>query len=769
MELIRSSDIDHADALLPGQPRAIPPYDKDPRSGPAAQEDLPGQYWKQLWRIKWIVAGCAAAGVGVALFIASLQTPIYRARVSLELQSLNQNYLDMRSIDPNAGTDNLETFLQTQIQLLGSDSLLQRTVEKVQESNPTVITSPTPKSVNLGPLTAKPKVEKTVDAAWRIAKNLKVKGSGITRLVEIIAESPHPALAADFANTLAEQYTEQTLENRWDSTRRTGEWLSRKVNELKGKLQAAEEKLQAYSRSSGLVYTSEKENVSMEQLRRLELELSTAHMDRVQKQARYEQVQNTAPGSLPEVMESSEFHETRVKLSDLRRELADASTTMTPEHQKVQKLKAQIDSLTGELENQRGNVLRRMKNDFEAAQRRERLLYDADLQQRRVVSDQNTKETQYNLLKRDVDSTRMMYDSMQQKLKEVGVASAMPMSNVRVVDAAKPATIPAYPSKSLNTALGLIVGSLAGLVLGLFRVQSNEFFRTPGEAGKLLAVPEIGAVPALSCDPTRPTGRFLRLIGAGGDADPRRVNQLANSVGNGAPKRNAAVDLTLVCRDNSVMAEAYRAALPAILFANSQGSVRTLVVTSASPREGKTSTISNLAIGLAELNKRVLLIDGDVRNPRLHEVFGISNDFGLADLLEQPQPYTSGGPIDSGVDRLHVLPVGQATPRTKNLLHSPKLIELLVAFEAQYDIVLIDTAPVLLMRDARLLGSLADAVILVVRAGQTSRAAAMTVVSKFRQDKTPVLGLILNDWKPGSTDSVYGKDYFNGYRHYYRS
>jgi capsular exopolysaccharide synthesis family protein len=191
------------------------------------------------------------------------------------------------------------------------------------------------------------------------------------------------------------------------------------------------------------------------------------------------------------------------------------------------------------------------------------------------------------------------------------------------------------------------------------------------------------------------------------------------------------------------------------------------VVTSANPREGKTSTISNLAIGLADLNKRVLLIDGDVRSPRLHEVFGLSNQFGLADLLEHPKHDPKLAPIPSGIDRLSILPVGTPTEMTKNLLHSPRMVDVLKLFEAEFDIVLIDTAPALHMRDARLLGSLADAVVLIVRAGQTSRDAASAVLDKFRQDSTPVLGVILNDWKPESGDPVYGKEYMNGYRHYY--
>jgi capsular exopolysaccharide synthesis family protein len=767
MDLLRSPQAESTVPARAGRP--APLYLSSVGSGPGVQEDVPAQYWKQLWRIKWIVAAGSVLGVGLGLLIAALQTPIYRAVTTLELQSINQNYLDMKSIDPVGGNDSLETFLQTQIQLLSSEGLLDRTSQKLKESNPPMLTPPTPTGWRLAGAAAPNRTEPIDKATGEIAKNLVVKGSGLTRLVDIVTESPHPALAAEFANTLANEYIEQNMENRWDSTKKTGEWLTRKVGDLRTKLEKAEQNLQAYAQSAQLVYTSEKDNVAMEQLKRLEADLQIARSDRVTKQTRYEQAVSSAADSTPEVMENNEFRENRSKLVDLRRQRAELATTMTPDHPKIQKLDAQITALIAEVTDSRENVLKRIKNEYEQAQRREKMLYDQDMAQRRVLGDQLQKETGYNMLKREVDSTRMMYDSMLQKLKEVGVAGAMPVSGVRIVDVAKTPDTPALPSKQLNAALGLVFGALMGMVFGFMRIHSDRYLRAPGEAGSLLAVPEIGAVPSLTCDPYKPAGWLKRWSG-NEEENSRALTIRQNPTfgqAQGPRKRDGNVDLALVFRDRSVMAEAYRGALPAILFAHEQGHVRTLVVTSANPREGKTSTVSNLAIGLADLNKRVLLIDGDVRSPRLHEVFGLSNEFGLADLLEHAQHDPKLAPIPSGIERLSILPVGKATEQTKNLLHSPKLVELLRGFEADYDIVLIDTAPALHMRDARLLGSRADAVLMIVRAGRTSRDAASAVIEKFRQDGTPVLGVILNDWKPESGDPVYGKEYMNGYRHYY--
>ena len=175
-----------------------------------------------------MVAGCAAAGVAIGLVVAALQTPLYRTKAVLELQTLNQNYLDMKAIDPVGGNDSLETFLQTQIQLLSSQSLLWRTVQKLKESNPPAIPLPSPAAWKMAGR-ERTETEPTADAAAKIAKDLVVKGSGLTRLVEIVAESPHPELAADFVNTLAAEYIEQNMENRWDSTKKTGEFLTKKV------------------------------------------------------------------------------------------------------------------------------------------------------------------------------------------------------------------------------------------------------------------------------------------------------------------------------------------------------------------------------------------------------------------------------------------------------------------------------------------------------------------------------------------------------------
>ena len=231
------------------------------------------------------------------------------------------------------------------------------------------------------------------------------------------------------------------------------------------------------------------------------------------------------------------------------------------------------------------------------------------------------------------------------------------------------------------------------------------------------------------------------------------------------------IELVTWLRDSSLLAECFRAVLTSILFTGANGHrPKVIVLASSSPEEGKTTVASNLAIALAEISRRVLLIDGDLRRPRLHQLFNLDNDYGLSDLLRERQP-VEGYPMttlvdETGIPGLYLLPSGKASLSVASLLHSTRLREWLACFRQKFDAVLIDTPPMLQLPDARVLGRLADGVVLVVRAGQTSRDMARAACQRFEEDGTRILGTVLNDWDPNKGEG-YGYGY--GYRHYTRS
>jgi capsular exopolysaccharide synthesis family protein len=577
-------------------------------------------------------------------------------------------------------------------------------------------------------------------------ESLKVKAQGQTRIIEILVDSPDPKLAADFANTLASEFIDMNLEARWQMTQRTGEWLSRQLEEMRIKLERSEDRLQAYARQAGLMFTEKQGSVEEDRLRQLQEELSKARAERIARQSRFELAKASPPETLADVLNDASLREYQTKLTDLRREESELSTTYTPEHAKVKRVRAQLETIAAALKSERDAILQRIRNDYEEAVRREKLLELDYERQSRLVSEQSEKAIQYNILKREVDSNRQLYDAMLERVRAASVASALRASNVRVVDAARPPEFPYKPRVALNTALGLLLGGFLGVALILMRERMDRTLQEPGDAQFYLNVAELGVIPSAE----RP-----RKLLKGPDAD-------------GEP----AVETAVAVQKHSVLAESFRAALTSILFSGQNGNrPRVIVLTSPSPGEGKTTVVANLGEALAEVNKRVLLIDGDLRKPRLHEIFETERERGLSDLLRDPAPLAeavNGSVRETRVANLFLLPSGAESAASTNLLYSERMAALLELMEKEFDTVLIDTPPVMQIPDARILGRLADAVILVLRAGKTSRDAALAVRERLAEDGTRVLGAILNDWDPKRAGGGrYGYGYgYERYRYY---
>ncbi len=711
-------------------------------------------YWRMLCRHKGAMFLFAVCGVLAAVLFSLPQTPVYQAKTTLELLDINENVLNTRDLDPTAGTasSSPEFNIQTQVKLLQSETLVALALDKIEKDQPQELAEQTSrfsewrKALGLGHPGQAPTDEALVR---RARENLKVTALARTRLVEVRYDSPDPKLAADFLNVLGQEFIDQQVEVRWNTTQRTGEWLSKQIQELKIKLEKAEDELQQYARTTGLMFTSEKDSVAEEKLMQVQAALSAAQAERASKQSQYELVATAAPESLPQTLDDRALADYQAKLTDLRRERAELTSTLTPEHYKVQRVDAQIATLEAAFSQQRANVVARIRNEYEAAQRRETLLAGSFAAQAKVVSDQSARAVHYNILKREVDTNRQLYEGMLQKVKEYGIASAMRASNVRVVDAATPPVLPYKPNYPINSALGLMSGLFLGVMFVVIRERADRSIQSPGDTSYYLDVPELGTIPSASAARGLLTYRHR---------DARTAEK--------------SVELGTSGRSMSPLAESFRAALTSILFIGTNGDrPRTIVLTSANPGEGKTTVACNLGLALAEINRRVLLIDGDMRKPRLHDIFGIANDWGLSDLLrgDAPPDGSAGFVYETEHRGLYILPAGSGCGSAANLLHSERTPEMLKRFREEFDAVLIDTPPMLNMPDARVLGRSADGVILVVRSGQTTRDMAQAAAQRFGEDGTRVIGTILNDWNPKTLPNGY-YGYYKGYdKPYYYS
>jgi capsular exopolysaccharide synthesis family protein len=733
-----------------GQRPTVYRYVESPSAEVAASPSYDGllDYWNILCRYKGTLLSFALVGLLGAIVISLVQTPIYRVRTSLEIQGTN--FLEIKGSNDYTGSyATLESYVETQVKLLQSEYLLEHVIDKLklQKERPATgwpaFASRVQRIFDFSKSSHLPEREKLIR---EIERNLTVRTSGNSRLLEVLYESPDPKGAADFANTLVSEFIELTQEERWKSAQGTAEWLTNHLDKMKVQLEASEAQLQDYARASGLSFTSEKENLAESQLKELQDELSKVQAERIANQAKFEAAKSKPADSLPEMLDDPTMREYRQKLTELQRQYAELSATLTPEHYKVQRVQAQLNELNSVMQKERSNVLRRIGNEYAAALRRERLLSQAHALQEKVVADQSEKAIHYDTLKRDVDSNRRLYEVMLQRVKETSLAAAMRDSNVLVIDRAKPLPLPYRPSLPMNSAIGLFSGVLLGFGFVLLRERLDHKIRVPGDALTYLNLPELGAIPLAELPATQQISKGFYARRA--LSPPSERNQLSSP--------EDCPELATWQRKPSLLAECVRTTLTSILLPSQNGDhPRIVVLTSPCPGDGKTTVASNLSIAMAEIRRKVVLIDGDLRRPRLHKVFGISNDWGLSDVLRADTTLETVPIADlvckTKVSGLYVLAGGRGVITTSTLLYSPRMTGLLDRLRSEFDMVLVDAPPVIHLADARVLGRLADGVILVIRAGQTTPESAMIACQRFAEDGTRVLGTILNSWNPNAS------------------
>ena len=725
-------------------------------------------YWRLIRRRKGALLTIALLG-GLAGVVATLpQTRLFQARGSLEIQALNADFMNMRQVDPNSPAPDYtasDAYVQTQIKILQSKSLTDRVLAKMRRTGQLV-----PES-NISPLALwlkkigvkdpRPQEPPNPKRSGReLANSLSVHSAGQTRVVEISADSTNPQMAADFVNTLAAEFIQQNLEARFHSSQNTGEWLTQQIDEMRTKLETSEDRLQAYARQTGLLFTSEKNNVSEEKLKQLQNDLTIAQNDRVTKQSRYEMARQAAPESLPDVLNDLTMRDDLTKVTELKRQLAELTSQYTPEHYKVGRVQAQIASIEAALQKQKMAILDRIGNDNQEALRREKLLSDAYAAQVRLVTKDAEKAIQYNILKREVDSNRQIYEGMLQKVKESGIAAAMRASNIRVVDPAEAPESPYKPSLPQNVALGILGGMLLGLAYVVTREQADRTIQQPGDAANYMHVPELGVIPSARLNAG---GRYGRRLPDGNG------NGNALSLNDRSPTANLS-ELITSQKSSPAFAESFRSALLSIVYSrDGKDSQRVLVLTSSNPSEGKTTVATNLAIAFADVKRKVLLVDGDLRKPRVHDIFGLPNDVGLSDLLQGKVSLDTprNGVIHTTASKnLFILTSGASCSDSTVMLYADRLRELIERFRGEFDIVILDTPPMLQIPDARVMGRLADSVILVVRSGKTTQDAIVASRERLTEDGTHVLGVILNDWDPRSSSNGYYGYYDGSYKRY---
>jgi succinoglycan biosynthesis transport protein ExoP len=705
-------------------------------------------HWRILVRHKTAILACSLGGFLLGILIGLPLKPVFRANTTLEVLNVNEDFMNMRPSQPavTGGDSDSLSEEETQATLLQSTQLLDRVTASL-DPNPIppaqFATSGWRKWLHLKEGPKPTDRERLLDAA---ASSIKVTNTPRTRILDISVDSTDSQLALEFTNALVQEFIKQNIDARWKSTQQTGDWLSHEINDARNRLQNSEDLLQAYARSSGLFFIDgEKQtSVATEKLQEIQQQLSSATADRIAKQSVFELARKSPPDTLADVLNDASLQSLSARLDDATRQVASLSAVYNPGYAKLQQAQAEVASLREAFTSRRADLLRRIETDYQAAMRREKLLsatYDA---QAREVAGQDQRAVQYNILKREVDSNQQLYDTMLQQMKQASIATALHASNVHVVYPAFLQDRPVFPNFKINAGLGLFIGFLSSVGFIFIRDQTDRTLRHPGDVKQWASLPELGTIPRLPCDVNQGT---RRLFAKGAQKQKSLTGDRALIAGG----RYNLSNLDEISRKPIVVPEAFHSTLTSILLAGENpANGRVLVFTSAGPADGKTSVVSNIAIAAAASGKKVLLVDADLRRPRIHDIFGLKNEAGMAELLG------SGGDCNrwpelvqsTKMTGLSIITAGKPNQRAGVLFYSPSFSILLTKWREQFDLILLDTPPALPITDARVIAFLADGVVLVARAGQTTRDALLAIQERLAEDRIQLLGCILNDWDP---------------------
>jgi len=719
---------------IPSQPNYIPP---------APDEPFWANYWLILRKRKWVAIATLVIVTVLATIVSLRTTPVYDASAKIEINRPNSDVLlgfkDVGAgLTPDYFDDQLE--LPTQVHILQSSKIASQVIRALNLSSSTLVQSGKP--------TVAPSPDPATETAQidRFLGTLHVTPVPDTRLVEIRYSSPNPQLAATVVNTLVQTFIEENIKSKFDSTMQASEWLSKQLFDLQLKVETSQEKILRYEKDNGMLGVDEKQNIITAKLDELNKELTVAESDRIQKQSQYEQTLSENAELLENADKDSLIGKLRSEEADLKMQYAQLTSQFDESYPKVIELKGQLQQLEKNIHAEVTKMSARAETQYQAAMHHEKLLRVAFEAQKEEANKLNEKAVDYNLLKRDYETNRKLYEELLEKLKQAGVSAGLKSSNIRIVDAARVPTSPSSPNIPRNIELSLLLGTLGGIGLTFVLEALDTTVRTPEQVEVVSALPSLGIIPlsvSVNVNGVRPflTGR----------------------------QTSFGMELISHKRPQSQIAESFRSLRTSILLSGSvESRPRVLLITSALPKEGKSSTSVNLAIVLAQKGSRVLLVDGDMRRPTLHRVLGVPRDVGLSSLLDGTAVEEKAILLAPNFPNLFVLPAGPSPSNPVELLDSDLLRKLLKQWRSQYDYVIIDSPPTLSVTDAVVISPEADAVVMVVRSGETTKDAVRRTRDTLYQVNARILGIVMNAVDLRSPDLYYyyyyskrGNGYYN--------
>jgi len=754
-------DLEKREKRQPPQPEGqmvwVPPgYDLV--AEPPAQEHGPHlwDYIWLIWRRRWLVALAFIFCAGLATIVSLRTPPIYEAVAKLRIEPETPKILGFNDLAVAEVNDWKVSFIETQRQIIQNRTLAKEVVEQLNlfaakgdneagsKTTPSLFSGFAAylKSFRSAPKSALPQdraEEEAADMRSRIdafLDGLTVTPVRETQIVEVRFLSDSRKTCAGAANALCEAFIRYNYKSKLDAFGPAQEWIKQKVEEIKGKLEQSEEALYKFAGGKDILPTTEAKDGSpkqpeVAQLEETGLKLAEAERQLFEKEFQLRSLEtSTSPGAF--LLAEPRVQKLLESLAELQVRYDQTQQQLGPAMGEMKGLAAAKNRLESQLVEERQRALEHAGLEQKQAKSTFDFLKSSYEKQRKNITDMQQRFIQYNILKREADVYRELYNSLLQRGKEIGVSSGLKAGNVSIIEPAEPPAGAKYPNKKRNVLLGGFLGLLLGVGLAFFLDYMDTTIQGPDDVERVAQLAALGFVPHL--DPGR-----------------RRTEPVLP------------VELITHERPKSAFAENIRYLRTSVLYSLPGRSPKTLLVTSSLPGEGKTTVAINLAIAFAQRGQRVLLVDADLKRPAVHKFFEVDRNKGLTEILTGK---LNGECISaSHIPNLFLLPSGSKAPNPVDLLDSDVMRDLLASLADTYDHIIIDSAPMIDMADTSVLVPYVDGVMLVVRPGKTPRAALRRIKEKLTGLQGRVLGVVLNNprKRPGGRPYGYGYGYGYGY------
>jgi polysaccharide biosynthesis transport protein len=716
---------------------ALPVWELSPR------EPHLYDYLLILRKHQWLILSFMLSVVTIVAIATFRMQPVYVATARIEIDRENSNILPFQGVDSYDLMIDTDNYIETQSKILTSETLALETIRNSGLSALPQYSSPNGPSeaVATGSLAN----QKRPPELGGFLGSLSVKRVPSSRLMDVSFESTDPQLAAHIVNAHIETYVQRNFQSQYDSTTRATTWLRDQLDELKIRVQNSEAARIAYERQNQIWTLDDKQNITTQRFADANRELTNAQTDRVKRQAILEFAKSGNIDAVPQIQSDAALGEFQRRLNDATTGYRDALEQFGPNYPRVKHLQSQIKDIQSDIQKEKQNIIDALDSEYRQSVARETMLgKELDIQ-KRDVNEMAGKMVEYNILKREAEANKVLYDGLLTKLREAGVSAGLRSSNIRIVDPAMIPSAPSRPAKARNVALAFVVGLVGGIGLALMREYMDNTIKTPDDIEKLARLPSLAVVPQFEATDGN---------GAGG-----RQKLLPGYSSNGHGKR---MELVAQHLPKSQMSEAFRALRTSLLLSRADHPPQVILVTSALPREGKTTAAANLAVTLAQLGDKTIVVDADLRKPGIGRLLNMSggNYAGLSsylagasslDLVIVPHPT---------IPNLAAIPTGPLPPNPADLLSSHKVAELIAELRKRFKFIVIDSPPIMAATDAVILSVQTDGVLLVVRSGETPKQAFARTRDLLVSVKCNILGVVLNAVNASSPDYYYSYRYY---------